>query len=352
MKVLCITRKYPPSRGGMETFSFELLNRLSEDSVQITESGKNILLSTMLLFVRSLRSIRKVDVIHIGDGVLSPLGAVLHLLSKKPVVVTIHGLELTSAFGGRFYHVCMRWSLKKIARVVVVSQATESIAEYYGIPKERIALIPHGVEHHAYSSEQRTRARWYIEKLYPQTQRHPLILSVGRLVERKGIAWFISTVFPNLPADAILCVVSDGPERARIQQLITTLNMTHRIFLIGKVPPEELEHWYCAADIFVFPNIPVPYDIEGFGLTPLEAASYGTVVIASRLEGITTAIIDGKNGTLVPALDSEAWIRALNALLAHITTLPEMGENATRYTIEHYSWDTVANDYRTLFSTL
>lgn len=352
MKTLFITRKYPPSRGGMETFSYELLTRFPDDSVQIVESGKNIIAAMVLLFFRSLKHIRSVDVIHIGDAVLAPLGAVFHMLSRKPVVVTVHGLELTSSFGGRLYHACMRWSLPHITHWVAVSRSTQSIAEAYGIPAMRITVTTHGSTPHTYSTEERTRARWYIEKKYPQIQSRPLVLSVGRLVTRKGIPWFIQNVFINLSNDSVLCIVSDGPERAHIQQLITKLNLSDRIFLIGKVTSEELQQWYCAADLFIFPNIPVPYDFEGFGLTPLEAASYGTVVLAARLEGITDAILDNRNGFLVETLNAPAWITRIEDVLQNPTRRAQDGERFAAYTTQHFSWDAAAEAYRTLLNTL
>lgn len=352
MKTLFITRKYPPSRGGMETFSYELLTRFPDDSVHIVESGKNIITSTLLLFFRSLKHLRNIDVIHIGDAVLAPLGAILHLISKKPVVVTVHGLELTSSFGGRLYHACMRWSLPYIARWVAVSEATQSLASTYGIAANKITVIAHGSTPHTYSSEERTRARWYIEKRYPQIQHHSLILSVGRLVERKGIPWFIQNVFASLSSDTVLCIVSDGPERERIQHLIARLNLSNRIFLIGKVTSEELQQWYCAADLFVFPNIPVPYDIEGCGLTPLEAASYGTVVLAARLEGITDAILENKNGILIETLNAPAWIARIEDTLRNPTQRAQDGERFAAYTAEHFSWNAAGQAYRTLFNTL
>ena len=70
------------------------------------------------------------------------------------------------------------------------------------------------------------------------------------------------------------------------------------------------------ADVFVQPNIPVPGDMEGFGLVAIEAAMQGSLVVASSLEGLIDAVDDGVTGELLPAQDATAWRTHLEELLA------------------------------------
>jgi glycosyltransferase involved in cell wall biosynthesis len=103
------------------------------------------------------------------------------------------------------------------------------------------------------------------------------------------------------------------------------------------------------ADLFVMPNVPIANDMEGFGLVALEAASCGTMVVASDLEGIKDAIIDGKNGVLVKPGDANKYIEVINRELKHHS----LNLGAVRdYTLSHYSWDETAAQYATLMQQL
>jgi glycosyltransferase involved in cell wall biosynthesis len=68
------------------------------------------------------------------------------------------------------------------------------------------------------------------------------------------------------------------------------------------------------ADVFVMPNIRVDGDQEGFGIVLLEAGAYNLPVVASNLEGIKDAVLDGKTGRLVPERDADSYLEAIQAL--------------------------------------
>lgn len=349
MHVLCITRKYPPSRGGMETFSAELERHVNTPHTLLAESGRSILVSVLRLFFRSLPHLRTASVIHIEDGVLAPLGAFLHLMSKKPIIVTLHGLELTSNYGGAFYHGLLRWSLPYITHWVAVSHYTRALAIQYGITSDRLSVIPHGVTISPLLSTEKSRKT--LTQRYPHLRHRRIILSVGRLVERKGLAWFTSCVLPHLPQDVLLCIVSNGPYRAHIQAAAEMHGVAKNILFCGAVSTEELALWYAACDAFIFPNIPVPYDVEGFGLTAVEASAAGAAVFATRIHGIIDAVVDGATGTLLPVHEPRAWINALTACLSSSRTEQQRAEVQSA-TQSRYRWDTAATHYTALYTRL
>jgi phosphatidylinositol alpha-1,6-mannosyltransferase len=97
------------------------------------------------------------------------------------------------------------------------------------------------------------------------------------------------------------------------------------------------------------PNIPVPGDMEGFGLTALEASVNRTVVVASCLEGITDAIVDGENGILLEPLKKDLWVAKIEELLDPNTSLKELANEFQSYTVAHYSWDRMVKRYMDLF---
>ena len=97
------------------------------------------------------------------------------------------------------------------------------------------------------------------------------------------------------------------------------------------------------------PNIKVLGDAEGFGLVALEASINSTPVLAAALEGITCAVIDGKNGFLVPPENSGAWIDKIHSLLAEGAALKEFAEKAKDYTITNYAWKRMVDGYVDVF---
>ncbi len=121
-------------------------------------------------------------------------------------------------------------------------------------------------------------------------------------------------------------------------------------FYLGKQPFEDMVQILKHSDMFVMPNIKVMGDAEGFGLVALEASVNGTPVIASSLEGITCAVIDGKNGFLVPPENEGAWIEKIHAILSDTSHLKEFGELAKQFTITNFAWKKMVDGYLTVFN--
>jgi glycosyltransferase involved in cell wall biosynthesis len=143
-------------------------------------------------------------------------------------------------------------------------------------------------------------------------QSRSVLVTVGRLVRRKGVAWFVRNVMPELDAKFSYLIVGDGPDREHIQELVKNHGLQHRVFLLGKLSDENRNIIFNAADIFIMPNITIPADVEGFGIVAIEAGSCGLPVIASNIQGIRDAVIDGKTGILVEEQNVEAFLDAIN----------------------------------------
>jgi phosphatidylinositol alpha-1,6-mannosyltransferase len=152
-----------------------------------------------------------------------------------------------------------------------------------------------------------------------------LLLTLGRLVRRKGVLWFVSNVLPKLPANVVYLVAGDGEDMAPLRAAVARLGLTDRVVLLGQVDDAERETLMRGADLFVQPNVTVPGDMEGFGLVVVEAAMRGTPVVAAALEGILDAVVDGRTGTLLPSADVDAWVTAVTELTADPARLAETG---------------------------
>ena len=152
MRVLFISRKYPPSVGGMERYSYHLARGLKRyvDVLPMTwgrrQIGLPIFVSWVLLEVLKQRlSGSKFDLIYVGDTVLSPLGWLVGSLYRVPVVSTAYGLDVTFRFPlyQRFVVGCF---LRRMSRVVCLSKATQRAWVARGVSAVKTAVIHPGVE--------------------------------------------------------------------------------------------------------------------------------------------------------------------------------------------------------------
>jgi phosphatidylinositol alpha-1,6-mannosyltransferase len=98
------------------------------------------------------------------------------------------------------------------------------------------------------------------------------------------------------------------------------------------------------------PNLSIPGDVEGFGLVALEASMRGTYVLASAIDGITDAVVDGKNGSLLPAGDTSAWIDKIHELLSDEVALQTFSEQGKEFTRRHFSWKIMTESYVEIFN--
>jgi glycosyltransferase involved in cell wall biosynthesis len=178
-----------------------------------------------------------------------------------------------------------------------------------------------------------------------------LLITVGRLVRRKGVAWFVRHVLPKL-SNVLYVVVGVGPDREEILRAATETGMQDNVCLVGKVSDERLLELLSVSDVFVMPNIEVPGDVEGFGIVAIEAAAAGVPVVAARLEGIPDAIADRHNGHLVESGNAAAFIDLLSELVSNPTERAAQGERGRIYTQQQNSWPQIIRRYVDLFSRL
>jgi glycosyltransferase involved in cell wall biosynthesis len=187
----------------------------------------------------------------------------------------------------------------------------------------------------------------------PELKNTRILHTNGRLVERKGVDWFINNVMPELKARfknrVVYIVTGDGNQRENIENSVKKQGMEGNVRILGRVDNEVLRALYNRADIFLMPNIRVKNDMEGFGLVALEAASCGRLVIASELEGIKDAIKPRKNGLLTPAGNKKEYLRLIIKELSAPSLIPN---NIRRYTLENYSWKKTAQGYLDLINRM
>lgn len=254
----------------------------------------------IFLEVRRIVKERGIKVICVGELVS---GSWIGLMGKRflgcKMISYIHGEEITTELGYRFYGQQRRRYLRKADAVVAVSRFTQkALTRQMGVDPRKIHLFHNGVD---------------IERFQPGApradliERHGLagkkvILSVGRIVPRKGfdaVIRALPSVIARVP-DAHYLIVGSGHFRVTLEALVAELGLADHVTFAGLVADEDLADYYRLCDLFVMPNREMPDgDTEGFGLVFLEANACGKPVIGGIAGGAVEAVRNGENGLLV-----------------------------------------------------
>ncbi|MFI7434781.1 glycosyltransferase [Micromonospora haikouensis] len=218
----------------------------------------------------------------------------------------------------------------------VIAQCADEVQELtrMGVPRSAITVIPSGVNQRIFTPDGPAADRG---------PSRPRLLSVGRLVERKGFQDAIRALRAVPAAEYVLIggppaarLADDGFAR-RLRALAASHGVADRVHLVGAVPRVDVARWYRSADLLVA----TPW-YEPFGLTPLEAMACGTPVVGTAVGGLTDTVVPGVTGDLVPPRDPQALGAALRRLLDDPDRRRRYGVAAVDRIRTGYSWSRTA----------
>jgi len=279
---------------------------------------------------------------------------VLDIIGDTPFVVHFHGpwaaesrMEGESALKTRFKAAIERRVYRRGDRFVVLSETFRDILiDDYGVPSDRIHIIPGGVDVDNFAisfsrEEARTALGWPTDR--------PTLLSVRRLVKRVGLGPLIHAVdrMRNRVPDILLMIAGKGPLRTDLETMIRDLSLEDHVQLLGFVPDSDLPTAYRAADVSVMPT----QALEGFGLSAVESLAAGTPVVVTPIGGLP-GIVQGLSHELLFA-DGTASTMAehLTDLFSGKRALPGIN-TCEAYARSHYDWDSVAGQTRKMYRGL
>lgn len=341
--VLFVARRFPPSVGGMQTFAADtdriLRNVANVELVALgRDSTAHLAWFLPLAAVKTLIAIARgrVDRVICSDAIAWATLAPIVSLSRVKTTVMVLGLDLE--FPNPIYQRWLRWALPRAERIVAISEATAAVAVKHGAARSQVVVVNPGARFEEVGPADRAAARAELRRRLGLADDAFVAVTVGRLVRRKGVAWFVEKVVPQLPAALTYVVAGDGPIRAEIEQAVAG-GGSGRVRLLGTIDDGFRETLLRGADVFVMPNVRVPGDMEGFGLVAVEAASRGTLVIASGVEGITDAVVEGATGIIVEPEVPERFVEAIQGLVEHPDRLAALAseyqhEARRRFSIE------------------
>lgn len=365
-KTLFITLDYPPMRGGVANYWANLNKFLPREDLivlaqeienaaefDIPESypiaRKNLILNTKLIWPRWLpllwhayKLIRDENVERVLVTHVLPVGTaalILKALLGVPYFVSFHGLDIQLAKTNKRKLWLTRKIVKNADGIIVNSQFTlNKLKEMCDCDGKRIEIVypcPHfnGDTPSEYFLEQFRKENILIGK--------KIILTVGRLVERKGHDKMIEAmpaVLQKIP-NAVYCIVGSGNYELDLRQAVERLKLNEHVRFFTDVKDAEVPMFYSACDLFAMPCRELSDgDVEGFGIVYLEANTYGKPVIAGNSGGAVEAVENNINGVVVDPLNVSEIANAAIDLLINEQKAKEMGERGRVRVMERFNW--------------
>ena len=218
-------------------------------------------------------------------------------------------------------------------RVIVITDALRDFTV------ERVGVDPGKVETIHYGLDDLPEA-WGVNPPDDVPTDARVLLSVARLTQQKGIDVAIRAL-PLLPADSVLVVLGEGPERETLEGLARELGVAGRVFLCGRVP--DVAAWLRRATLLVHPA-----RWEGFGLGVLEAMLAGLPVVASNVSSLPELVVDGETGVLVRPDDPSA----LALGIARSLEQPQLGDAGRARARREFSVARMADRTAALYRSL
>jgi phosphatidylinositol alpha-1,6-mannosyltransferase len=394
-RTLIVTNDFPPRRGGIQSFVYELALRLDPGQLTVYapkwEGDAGFDAAQPFEVVRHPTSLmiggpsvrrraaglvrsRKAEVVIFGAS--APLGLITPVLREAGVrraIAITHGHEAG-------------WAALPVARQLLrqIGERTDVLTylgEYFKVrvagaltPRAaaRMTRLHPGVDATTFRPD--PEARRVIRDRYGLGER-PVVVCVSRLVPRKGQDTLLHVwpeVLKQVP-DAALLIVSGGSYASALHKLSQRLGLATWISAVGPVPPaelpayhaagyrpsvyftgpvpqEELPAHYAAGDVFSMPcrTRRGGLDVEGLGIVYLEASAAGLPVVGGDSGGAPDAILDGETGYVVGGRDEAALTQRLIALLQDPADAKAMGEKGRAWVERDWNWNLIASRLRTL----
>lgn len=276
---------------------------------------------------------------HLGRDYL-PASLAARMSPQAKFVLSRHVLSPMKLFH--------KFVLKNVARAIAVSTPVEANLEKI-FPKEKIALIPYGIEIEHWSENNRERLRREFRFEHNISFEAILIGTIGKLKILKGQRDFVlaAQILAEKFPDAYFLISGRDNSvkqkfRRELKRLVKVFNLENRFLFLDWV--EDSAPLLAALDVFVSAS-----HAEGFGLAILEATASGTAVVAAETVDAKQLIEDGITGKLVPIKEPLQLAAAIGELLQDETLRRTLGKNAQKIAKENFGLERVIDETEALY---
>ena len=355
---LIVTRNFPPDLGGMQNLMEGLSNALLNhgpvkvfadysDNSEIYDQNSKLNIQRVA-GLKIFRKYRKANLIKefmeqndlrasFFDHWKSIENIENEMLKKNKSFCLIHSKEINHPVGSSLHKRVLN-ALAKADYVIANSRFTKELAMKLGV--KNVSVINPGCN---YPIPVNDEAKSFANKVYGQSS--PKLITVSRLDGRKSHQNILMTIKNLLPRFPKLKYVSigDGDERKNLEKLKRELKLDNNVKLIFSSTEQEKVALLEKSDVFVMPSVVYKKSVEGFGITYIEAASYGTPSVGGIYGGEGDAIKSGQTGYLCNGNDLNALYDTLSKILLN-DHYKELGTNALNFS-KNFSWNIIVKKY-------
>jgi len=351
MKTLLFTLEYPPFKGGIANYygnlaknwpiteSFRVLNNNYDDLMVREENGFLSWWPSLSAFKRYYQK-EKPDYVLVGQ--ILPLGTVVYFWSLFMPIrygVFLHGLDFASASRNSWKKFLASLILKRADKIICAnSYAASRVKEFDSNLESKTEVVNPGIESEApiimADDLNALRNQYNLEG-------KTVLLSIGRLVKRKGVDRVIESL-EQLPetevSNIVYFIAGIGPEEEYLRKLVPP-KLSKNIIFLGPLTENEKWLWLNLCDIFIMPARDIQGDYEGFGIVYLEANLCAKAVIAGNVGGVRDAVIDNYNGLLVDSEKVDKIIEAIDKLIKDPELRTRLGEQGQKRARQDFSFE-------------
>jgi glycosyltransferase involved in cell wall biosynthesis len=287
------------------------------------------------------------DIIH-AHWVLpnGPPAALAARLRGLPLVISLHGSDVYLAERAAPLSLAAAGAMRAAAAITACSGDLRDRALRLGALADRVDVIPYGVDPRAFQPDPASGAHVRAELGLPPGT--PLIVSVSRLVYKKGLTYLLEAlprVLERHP-DAVLVIAGYGDLRDELERRAGELGVASQVRFPGQLDRERAARYVGAADVYAVPSIhDQGGNVDGLPNALLEGMGAARPIVASRVAGIPEVIVDGRHGLLTPERDSAALAAAITRLLDDRALAQRLGAAARRRVLDELTWDATAERF-------
>lgn len=385
MRSLLLALAFPPHIGGIQTIMYEICTHLPRGEVEVLapwtpgdeafdaecdltihrrsihqightayliDTGLGKLISPLLsqfrrylLATTPLLAKGSFDLIQCSHFSVAPAAYVLSRRFEVPYVLYTYAQEIMPPHAPRSRPATWligRWAMQHAHAVFTISEFTRREVLKWGVPEERVVKIPLGPTRVAQAS------RTDVERLRSQLDLggKRAILTVGRLVERKGqdmVLQAMPQILAQVP-NAVYLIAGTGPMEHALRKIAADESVEDHVIFLGDIQHEQIGPYYAIADVFIMASRAIleKGDIEGFGLVFLEANAFAKPCIGGRAGGVPDAVLDGQTGLLVDPWNPEEIAQATVRLLQDRELASRLGKNGQLRVEREMNWSSTA----------
>lgn len=266
-----------------------------------------------------------------------PLGVRIAQKFGIPNILSLHGGDIydpTKKFSPHrwlIFRLCIKYVLNHSDYVIAQSSNTKGNTQKYYPSKKEIMIIPLPYEEVSFVPATRKDIGFEESDIY--------LVSVGRLVRRKGFDYLINALAEIRQQNVKLIILGEGPERESLQRIITEKGLERRVVMPGFVDEKKKFEYLNCSDLYVLSSIH-----EGFGIVIQEAMQVGLPIVATNYGGQIDIIQDTVNGLLVESCSANALADGITRLLADRELMENMRAN-NRDKVKEFYAGTIADRY-------